>query len=690
MTVVRSERADDVVLIHVDNPPVNALSHAVREQLLLELDRADSDVTCAAIVIICDGRTFFAGADIKEFGQPPKSPWLPDVVARIEASKTPVIAAIHGSALGGGLEVALACHYRIAVESATLGLPEVNLGLLPGAAGTQRLPRLIGAPDAMDIMLSGKPLPAAKMRLLGAVDRIVPDENLEADAVTFARECTSRGPRRISDIPAPSVHPHIFETARERIAKKARGQFAPERIIRCVEAATTLPYAKGVELERKLFQECMASPQSSAMRYAFFAERTAGSIAGIDKKTTVRSIDTIAVIGAGTMGAGIAYSALLAGLTVFLVDNNDDALQRGAETIRSYLDDGVRRERVTDDFRDDCLARLTATQVLNDVADADLVVEAVVEDMQVKKRVFAELDDVMRAGAILATNTSTLDVADIASATQRPADVIGLHFFSPAHIMRLLEIVRAAETSEDVVATALRLAKRLGKIGVVVGNCFGFIGNRMLYNYGRENQFLLLEGASPQQIDQALVRWGMAMGPNAVGDLAGLDIGYQTRRAQKKLSDDPRFYRIADKLVEQGRFGQKTGMGMYRYDERSRTPLPDPEVDALILREAEALGIRRRDIEDEEIVSRCITALINEGAHILQEGIAERASDIDVIWLNGYGFPRFRGGPMFHAETLGIDSVYQTVCDFRDKFGSEFWTPSALLEKLATEKGSFT
>jgi 3-hydroxyacyl-CoA dehydrogenase len=689
MSQVSIERRDGVAIISIDNPPVNALSLPVREGLTRSIDEAAADDGVKAIVISCAGRTFIAGADIREFGRPPEPPYLPDVVARIEASDKPVVAAMHGTALGGGLEVALGCHYRIAARSASLGFPEVNLGLLPGASGTQRLPRLIGAERALDMMLSGKPIKAQAALDYGLIDQICEDDNLQDVAIEFATSQVANGPRRIREMTVPDVEPELFEKTRAGIARKTRGLMSPEKIIRCVELSTQVSFDEGLKAERDLFLECKNSPQSDGLRHAFFAERAVSKVPGVAKDTAVTAINTVAILGAGTMGAGIAYNCLTAGYAVHLLDNNEEGLQRGATTIRKLFEGGVARGKISEEKMAEGIDRLSTTTDYDDIGDADLVIEAVFENMAVKKEVFEKLDSVCKTGAVLATNTSTLDVDEIAGATKRPQDVIGLHFFSPAHIMRLLEIVRGAATSAEVIATSLALAKRLRKIGVVVGNCFGFVGNRMLYSYGRENQFLLLEGAPPEQIDQALFDWGMAMGPNAVGDLAGLDVGYKVRQERTDLPDDPRFYRVADLLAEQGRFGQKTGKGMYLYAEGARSPTPDPEVQDLINKESEKLGITRRDIEPQEIIERCIYGLISEGARILEDGIAARSSDIDVIWTNGYGFPRHRGGPMHFADTIGLADVYAKVCEFRDRFGAEFWEPPALLKELAGKNQRF-
>ncbi len=689
MNPVSLKRLGDVSVITIDNPPVNALSHAVRKGLVDCIEAASDDNETQAMVLLCAGRTFIAGADIREFGLPAKTPLLPDVVAVIEAAQKPVVAAIHGTALGGGLEVAMACHYRIAQNDAVVGLPEVKLGLLPGATGTQRLPRLIGAERALELMLSGESISAAAAHDAGLLDEVTDSDDLPAAAVDFARTRIAAGPRRVRDMVVKGVDAGVFAAAREAIARKARGLLSPELIVRCVEQAVEKSFDEGCRAEREYFLQCVNSPQSRGLRHAFFAEREAAKVPGVDKDTPRRDISHIAVLGAGTMGAGIAYACLAAGYTVHLLDNNDAALERGSESVRGLLNGGAARGKLSATFVQECLQRFAKGADYADIHHADLVIEAVVESMAVKHEVFAKLDSICKPGAILASNTSTLDIDKIASATSRPADVIGLHFFSPAHIMRLLEIVRGARTAGDVIATALGFAKSLGKIGVVVGNCFGFVGNRMLYSYGRENQLLLLEGAAPEQIDRVLCDWGMAMGPNAVGDLAGLDVGYRIRRERSDLPDDPRFYRVADMLAEQGRYGQKTGKGMYLYQPGSRTPIPDPEVREMIRSEAKRLGVPQRAITDQEVVERCIYGLVIEGARILQEGMAVRSSDIDVIWINGYGFPRHRGGPMHFADATGLAEVLETITRFRERFGPMYWEPPELLCKLVADSSRF-
>lgn len=686
MTEVRIEKRDAVAVIRVDNPPVNALSHAVRDGLRRAIDEIENDPTIAAAVLRCEGRTFIAGADIREFGQPPKEPMLPEVIVRIEACSKPIVAAIHGTALGGGLEVAMACHYRVATTDAKLGLPEVKLGLLPGSGGTQRLPRLVGVKQALEMITSGNPIGVAAAESFGLVDRVV-DADLEAAAMEFAAEVET--PRRTSELKVEPVADGFFDEFRKSIARRTRGQNAPERIVRCVEATLSGSFDEGVKLERELFVACRDSSQSSAMRHLFFAEREVAKIPDVPRDTPQRDIKAVAVVGAGTMGAGIALACLNAGLNVVLMDMDRTGVERGLATITQLLSAMVSKGRVTQDDMDARLSRLSLVTDYAGLADADLVIEAVFETMAIKQEVFGQFDKVCRDGAILATNTSTLNIDTIAATTDRPGDVIGLHFFSPANIMKLLEIVRGANTSPEVIASSMRFAKTLSKIGVLVGNCFGFVGNRMLYGYGRENQLLLLEGAAPGFIDKTLYDWGMAMGPNAVGDLAGLDVGFKVRQERTDLPDDPRYYRVADLLAEQGRFGQKTGKGMYLYPDGSRTPVVDPEVSAMIKAAATRLGVERRKIEADEIIERCICALIVEGAKILDEGIALRSGDIDVVWTNGYGFPRYRGGPMCYADTVGVDKIYETVCRLRDIHGEQYWSPPQLLERLASDGGRF-
>jgi 3-hydroxyacyl-CoA dehydrogenase len=686
--VVTLEKTGDVATILIDFPPVNAASHAVRAGIVARLAEADADPAIRAIVLRCAGRTFVAGADITEFGRPPADPWLPAVCDALEASAKPVVAAIHGMALGGGLELALACHGRVALTSAKVGLPEVKLGLLPGAGGTQRLPRIVGVERAFETIVGGEPVAAAQAATLGLLDRVV-EAALPEAAAELARELAGRGaPRRTRDRPvdAASVPAGGLAELQRRAAAKARGQSAPGRIAEALHGAATLTFDEGAERERRLFEACRADPQSRALRHLFFAERAAGKL---DGAPPAREVRRVAVIGAGTMGSGIALACLDGGCEVTLVDVDAASLERGLARVRSTLDAAVTKGRTTRAQADARLARLRPGTALADAAGSDLVVEAVFESLDLKRTVFAELDRALGPDALLATNTSYLDVDAIAAATQRPASVLGLHFFSPANVMKLVEVVRGAGTAPAALATGVAFARRLGKMPVVVGNAVGFVGNRMLQAYGRENQLLLLEGATPWQVDAALERFGMAMGPNAVLDLAGIDIGWRARRERTDLPKDPRYFRVADALAEAGRLGQKSGRGNYRYTEGGRGREPDPDVEALIVEEARKLGIERRAIQDDEIVERCVHALINEGARLLDEGVAERSSDVDVVWANGYGFPRWRGGPMQYADELGAAHVLATVERLRGVHGDLYWRPADCLVKLATTGGTF-
>ncbi len=691
MAPVQIDTRDSVAIVTIDNAPVNALSNAVRVGLLEALDAAARDSAVEAVVVRGAGRNFIAGADIREFDLGLKPPHTPDVVARIEALDKPVVAAMHGNALGGGLEIALACHGRIAASDAAIGFPEVRLGLLPGASGTQRLPRLIGIEAALDLIITGRSIDAAQANELGIIDAIVAADALLDAAIEHARGLAAGEgrPRRIRDLPVASVPTDFFEDFRRKIAARTRGQLAPEYIVQSFENALTMPFDDAVAAERALFMRCMASPQSKALRYAFFAERAVAKPPRFAIDAAPLSISKVAIIGAGTMGAGIAQSCLAAGLEVLLQDVSEEQLEIATGKITSIFETAVAKGRMTQQTSATLLSRFHRSSDLSEVASADLVIEAVYENLDLKREVFASLDETCSAKTLLATNTSTLDVGAIASVTRRPEDVVGLHFFSPAHVMRLIEIVRAERTSPVAVATGVALAKKLGKLGVVVGNAHGFVGNKMFHSYVREAQSLLLEGATPEQIDRVLVDWGMAMGPHAVSDLAGLDVGYKIRQAQGGASEDPSYFRIADVLAEAGRYGQKTGAGIYRYGPGSREPQPDPEVAQIIAGEADALGIERREISDAEILERCVYALIVEGARLLEAGIASRPSDIDVIWLNGYGFPRHRGGPMYYADSVGLARVHSTVRGFEDRFGSRYWEPPCLLTDLAERRGGF-
>lgn len=685
--MIKTARHDDVMVLTIDDPPVNALSQRLRAALLEAIDGALADADARAVVIHGAGRHFVGGADIAEFDAAPPAPLLNEVLLRIEACDKPVVAAIHGAALGGGLELALACHYRLATGDASFGFPEIRLGLLPGSGGTQRLPRLVGVLESLRWMLTGEALAASAALQLGVVDRIAAGTDWLAEAVAYAHELATAGaaPRRLRDIAVPGSAPDAAEMAEVRAVavRKFPGTLSPDAIIECVTASTTMPFGDALQLARRRFEECRQSIASRALRHLFFAER-GGMPAEGDP-----SVQHVGVLGAGTMGSGIAISLASAGYDVTLVDTRAPALAAGLERIRDTLMTSVRKGRMDLAVAHAALGRVQGRDSLESLAPVDFVIEAVFESLAVKQEVFAVLGRICRRDAVLASNTSTLDIDAIASASRRPRDVVGMHFFSPANIMRLVEIVRGRETAPTVVAATRRVSRRMGKLGVVVGNCFGFVGNRMLYAYGRESQLLLLEGASPTQIDAVMEKFGMAMGPNAVGDLAGLDVGYRVRRERKDLQDDPRYYRVADLLVEAGRLGQKSGRGSFLYPEGSRRPVRDPEVEAMVAAEAERLGIRRRAIEDREIENRCLFALINEGARILAEGIATAPSDIDAIWCNGYGFPRFRGGPLFHADTLGLHTVLEGVREMGARHGPRYWMPAPLLVELVAQGRTF-
>jgi 3-hydroxyacyl-CoA dehydrogenase len=638
------------------------------------------------VLIVCEGRTFIAGADITEFGKPPKEPHLPDLCNSIEASSKLVVAAVHGTALGGGLEVALACHYRCAVQGARVGFPEVKLGLLPGAGGTQRLPRLIGAGAALDLMTSGNPVDAAQAANLGLIDHIV-NGDLGDAALAWCGELAAKDVqrRRTSELAVESVPDGMLDAYRATLARRARGQIAPQKIVDCVEASLTLPFTEGLRIERENFIECLQSPQSAALRHMFFAEREAARVQGLSKDMPLRDVNRVGVIGAGTMGSGIAMNFANAGMQVALLEVSDEALGKGLGIIDRNYQGGVKRGKMSEEQALEYRGRITGTTDYESLSDADLVIEAVFENLELKQEVFGKLDAVCRQGAILATNTSYQNVDRIAAATKRPQDVIGLHFFSPAHIMKLLEVVRAEKTADDVLATCMALAKKIRKTPVVSGVCYGFIGNRMLGHYAREAQLCVIEGATPEQVDAVMEEWGMAMGPLAVFDLAGLDVGFKARQGLPEAErGDPRAFRVADALVEMNRLGQKTGAGFYRYDPDTRKRSSDPVVLTLIEREAAELGVTRGDIDADEIVDRLLFALVNEGMNILDEGIAQRPGDIDVVYVYGYGFPAWRGGPMHYADSVGLAHVLERVREFEQRFGSENWTPAPLLEKLVS------
>ncbi len=692
---VTFRRQGAVGVITVDNPPVNALSHAVRAGLADSLAAAQRDAAVKAVVIVCAGRTFIAGADIREFGKPLASPTLSELLPAIENSPKPVLAAIHGTALGGGLEVALACHYRCAVPTALFGLPEVKLGLLPGAGGTQRLPRVVGVPAALEMITSGEPIAAPAALAQGLLDEIVPGELLSGALACAERLLREKRPlRKLRDltdkIAAAARQPALFADFRKALARRARGNEAPLRCVDAVEAAVTLPFDEGLKRERELFAQAMASPQSAALRHVFFAEREVAKVPGVPRDTPALPVKQGAVLGAGTMGTGIAMNFANAGIPVLLLDMQPALVEKGMGLIRANYASTVSKGRLSQAEMDARLARITATVDVERAATADLVIEAVFEELALKQEVFGRLGKLCRPDAVLASNTSTLDVNAIAAATARPERVLGMHFFSPANVMRLLEIVRGRQTAPEALATAMAVARQMGKIGVVVGVCDGFVGNRILHQYTREAAFLIEEGALPQQVDAVLTGFGLPMGPFAMGDLAGLDVGWRVRKhrtAQGVLKGRYAGH-VADRLCEQGHFGQKTGRGYYRYEAGSRTPLPDPAVEALIRKTSAELGIARRPISDEEILARCLYPMINEGAKILEEGIALRPGDIDIIWINGYGFPAHRGGPMHYADSIGLRTVLDGLLAFQAQHG-DVWRPAALLQRLAQEGQRF-
>ena len=675
---VTSSRHGHVGLITVSNPPVNALSQEVRCGLRKHVAQAIADADVAAIVILCEGRTFFAGADIRELGEPPREPRLPELVQFIEDCPKPVIAAIHGTALGGGLEVALGCHFRIATPSAKVGLPEVKLGLLPGAGGTQRLPRLIGARAALELIVNGTQVAAGAALELGIVDEIV-EGDLQAGAIAFARRVVAQGLplRRASALVARVDDPKLFEEYERSIARKQRGFLAPFACIEAVRAAVELPFAEGAARERALFAELAESPQAKAQQHAFFAEREVAKIPGLPAGTAPREVASVGIIGAGTMGGGIAMCFANAGLPVALIDTTQENLDRGLGTIRKNYASTVAKGGLKQAEMDRRMALISPSLSFEALRTADLVIEAVFEEMKIKREVFGKLERVCKPGAILATNTSYLDVDEIAASTQRPQDVMGMHFFSPANVMKLLENVRGAKTSPAVYATAMELGKAIGKIAVLVGVCDGFVGNRMLAKRSREAYFMLEEGATPQQIDKALFDFGFPMGPFAMSDLAGLDIGWRNRKSRlDRLSPREQACNLLDKICELGRLGQKTGAGFYRYDEK-RNAQPDPLIEELIVKHSRERGLERRTLSDQEIVERCLFSMVNEGARILEEGVVARPLDIDVVWMNGYGFPAYRGGPMFHADQLGLKTVHAAILRYREEVGAEYWTAGA-------------
>ena len=677
------QRDGELAVVTVDNPPVNALKHEVRAGLAEALRQARADGAVKAVVISCAGRTFFAGADITEFGKPPQAPSLHDVIAAIEAIPKPVIAALHGTALGGGFELALACHFRVAVATARVGLPEVKLGLLPGAGGTQRLPRLVGPEKSLKMIVTGDPIQASEALTDGVIDEIV-EGDLTAGAVAFARRVVAEGrPLTLVRDREDKLIGEGFADAAEELTRRLRGREAPAACVEAVRNAIVLPFEEGLKREGELFRKLVTGDQSRAQRHIFFAEREAAKVMDMPEATKPRAIARGAVIGAGTMGGGIAMCFANAGIPVTIVETGRDLLQRGLDRMAGNYRTTVSRGGLDAAEMERRMGLITGVTELGAIGEADVVIEAVFEEMDVKKRVFANLDRVAKPNALLATNTSTLDVDQIARATARPQDVLGMHFFSPANVMRLLEIVRGAGTSFDALATAIALGRRLGKVPVTVGVCYGFVGNRMLARRSVETEHLLLEGALPQQIDAALTGFGFPMGPCAMMDLAGLDVGWRIRqgRGERAL--------IEDALCDAGHYGQKTGKGYFRYEAGSRMPLPDAEVEKIILDAASRLGINRRPISEEEIVERMVLPMINEGARILEEGIAARPGDIDVIWVYGYGWPVWRGGPMHYADQLGLPHIRDRLRFYADRSGDETLRPAPLLDRLAAEGRNF-
>jgi len=690
--LVQFTKNKDIGIITIHNPPVNALSPGVPEGILEAVERIDKDDSINAAVLIGGGRTFVAGADIKEFGKltsgkRQRGAGMLPMLLRIEDCRKPIVMAIHGTAFGGGLELAMAGHYRVAAASAQVGQPEVKLGIIPGAGGTQRLPRLAGIAAAVEMCAEGKPISAEQALKLGIVDRLI-EGDLLTGALAFAREVAGKPvPRtreRNGKLGTAEENAPIFAAARETALKKQRGLMAPLAAIEAVEAAPKLPFEKGSEVEQKLFADCLFSDQSKALIHVFFGEREVAKIPDVPKETPLIPVNSAAVVGAGTMGGGIAMVLANAGIPVLLKEADQTALDRGIATIKKNYASSVKRGRLTQQFVDDCSQRIQPTLSYEGFSSADLVIEAVFEGMALKKEVFKELDRVCKPGGILASNTSTLSIDEIASSTSRPEFVIGTHFFSPANVMRLLEVVRGKATAKEVIATCMQLSKKLGKVAVLVGNCMGFVGNRMFGPYRREAQFLVEEGASVEAVDNALYEFGMAMGPLATGDLAGLDVGWRIRKEYRHLQKPGvRQPFTEDKLCELGRYGQKTGAGWYKYDEQRRQ-VSDPEVARLIAGWVAEARIPHRQIGAEEILDRCVYALVNEGARILEEGFALRAVDIDIIYLNGYGFPAYRGGPMWYADTVGLKKVYERICEFHEQHG-ETWTPSPLLKQLAEQ-----
>ena len=680
---VTLEFDNDVALIRIDNPPVNALSHHVRQGLLDGMTQAEnSDAT--AIVVICEGRTFIAGADITEFSGPPKPPSLQEAQDAMENCSKPVIAAVHGTALGGGLEVALCAHYRVGVSESKYGLPEVKLGLLPGAGGTQRLPRVTGAAQALQMMTSGDPISAGDALECGLIDEIV--EDLESGAVAFARRAVAEGLPllriRDRDDKLTNTNSSLFDDFRASIARKTRGFLAPEYNIRCVEAAVNLEFDEGLKREQELFKDLMKGTQSKAQQYYFFAERAALKIPGLPKETKPIEVNRVGILGAGTMGGGIAMNFANVGIPVTIVEQNEEALERGLGVVRSNYERTASRGGISSDDVETRMGLINGSTDMGGFGDCDLIIEAVFENMDLKKSIFEQLDEICKPGAVLASNTSALDINEIASATSRPESVIGMHFFSPANVMKMLEVVRGDATSDEAIVTAMGIGRTIGKTPVLCGVCHGFVGNRMLFMRGIEAEKMILEGAAPSRIDQVLFDFGLPMGPFAMSDLAGLDIGWDESTSSGST--------VRELLCESGRRGQKNGQGYYIYDAETRAATPDPEVEQIIKAFAGRQGVEQREISDQEILERCLYPMINEGAKILAEGIAIRGSDVDVVWINGYGWPMYTGGPMFWADTVGLAEVADRINHYGSTLGGEHWSISPLIEEIVAQGGSLS
>ena len=693
---VHYEVRGNVALMTIDNPPVNPLSSGVRQGLHDGLTQALADDAVAAIVLTGAGRAFIAGADISEFGGKSEGPSLGDCLAAMDNSSKPIVAAINGTAFGGGLEVALCCHYRVIAPSAPVGLPEVKLGLLPGAGGTQRLPRLIGAEKALSFILSGDPIPGPAAVQMGIADHLS-EGNIVEDGLSFAADIIAKGSpiRRIRDeeeiVRQARDNTEIFDNARKNAARKMRKRFAPEMIVQCVEAAVNLgDFDAGIAVEQECFAKCLNHPQRESLIHMFFAEREVAKIPDVPKDTATQDITSAAVIGCGTMGGGIAMSFLNVGIPVIAVEMNQEALDRGLGVIKKNYDIQVQRGRMSAEEVDKRMSLIRGTTDYADISDVDVIIEAIYENIDVKVETFKKMDAVAKPGAVLASNTSGLDIDKMAAATSRPEAVIGLHFFSPANVMKLLEIVRGENTSKEVIATSMKLGRTLNKIAVLSGNAPGFIGNRMLAGYTRQAGEIILQGATPYQVDNAILGFGMPMGPFQMNDLVGLDLGWRARKlGGMKPEDVPITARVADKLCELDRYGQKTSRGYYIYPEGSRAGQADPEVVKIVEETSAELGIERRPIEDEEVLKRCLYPLINEGARILEDGIAIRPCDIDIVYINGYGFPEVTGGPMFWADQIGLDNILADIKKFEVEYGGDIWKPAPLLEKLVAEGKSF-